>query len=285
MKHIFRLICLAVMACAAINASAWENPTEMPATPFSGGSGTQTDPYRISTAQDLVNFSYICKNASTSATRGKYYVLTNDITLNIVSKKEDLRATTLQSLAIKNKKDPFAGNFDGRGHTITGLVFDTSCYGFFGDLEDAKISNVTFNFVGLATPDYGELTSRMFILARNVENTAFSNVHINNAYYFYKYSERPHASIILGGMVYYTEGSVVFSDCSMDLDIDEKCEVYCVGGFLYKNEGDLYINRCRVDGVWNSTFRSYATFPDYYIGGFLALNYTGSATINQSVSA
>lgn len=284
MKQLIRLICLAVMACAAINASAWENPTVMPTTPFSGGSGTQTDPYRISTPQDLVDFSYICKNASTSATRGKYYVLTNDITLNIVSKKEDLRVTTLQSLAIKNNKGPFAGNFDGRGHTITGLVFKESRYGFFGDLEDAKISNVTFNFVGLAAPYQMEFAN-LFILARNVENTVFSNVHINNAYCFYNYSESTRAPILLGGMVYYTEGSVVFSDCSMDLDIHEKCEVVCVGGFLYKNDGDLYINRCRVDGLWNSTFHSYATFPDYYIGGFLALNYKGSATINQSVSA
>ena len=283
MKQLIRLICLAVMACAAINASAWENPKEMPATPFSG-SGTQTDPYRISTAQDLVNFSYICKNAYTSATRGKYYVLTNDIILNNVSKKEDLSSPSCQSLAIKKWNGPFAGNFDGRGHTITGLVFETSRYGFFGDLEDAKISNVTFNFVGLAAP-YEMEFANLFILARNVENTVFSNVHINNAYCFYNYSERTKAPILLGGMVYYTEGSVVFSDCSMDLDIHEKCEVVCVGGFLYKNDGDLYINRCRVDGVWNSTFRSYATFPDYYIGGFLALNYKGSATINQSVSA
>ena len=157
MKQLIRLICLAVMACAAISASAWGNPEVMPTTPFSGGSGTQTDPYRISTPQDLVDFSYICKNASTSATRGKYYVLTNDITLNTVSKKEDLSVTTLQSLAIKNNKGPFAGNFDGRGHTITGLVFATSRYGFFGDLEDAKISNVTFNFVGLAAPYYGSM--------------------------------------------------------------------------------------------------------------------------------
>ena len=284
MKQIIRLICLAVMACAAINASAWEIPEEMPATTFSGGSGTQTDPYRISTAQDLVNFSYICKNASTSATRGKYYVLTNDITLNNVSKKEDLRSPSCQSLAIKNLKGPFAGNFDGRGHTITGLVFETSRYGFFGDLEDAKISNVTFNFVGLAAPYYVE-SAKLFILAGDVENTVFSNVHINNAYCFYNYRESTRSPILLGGMVYYTEGSVVFSDCSMDLDIHEKCEVVCVGGFLYKNDGDLYINRCRVDGLWNSTFHSYATFPDYYIGGFLALNYKGSATINQSVSA
>lgn len=274
------------MACAAINASAWEwkNPTEMPATPFSGGSGTQTDPYRISTAQDLVNFSYICKSAYTSATRGKYYVLTNDITLNDVSKKEDLLSPSCQSLAIENCNGPFAGNFDGRGHTITGLVFATSRYGFFGDLEDAKISNVTFNFVGLAAP-YEMEFANLFILAGDVENSVFSNVHINNAYCFYNYSKSTRAPILLGGMVYYTEGSVVFSDCSMDLDIHEKCEVVCVGGFLYKNDGDLYINRCRVDGLWNSTFHSYATFPDYYIGGFLALNYKGSATINQSVSA
>ena len=270
------------MACAAISALAWEIPEEMPATPFSGGSGTQTDPYRISTAQDLVNFSYICKSAYTSATRGKYYVLTNDITLNDVSKKEDL--STCKSLAIKNCNGPFAGNFDGRGHTITGLVFATSRYGFFGDLEDAKISNVTFNFVGLAAPYYVE-SAKLFILAGDVENTVFSNVHINNAYCFYNNRESTRSPILLGGMVYYTEGSVVFSDCSMDLDIHEKCEVVCVGGFLYKNDGDLYINRCRVDGLWNSTFHSYATFPDYYIGGFLALNYKGSATINQSVSA
>lgn len=49
MRYYLRLLSVAVMACVAVTSAAWTIPTEMPQNPFSGGSGTQTDPYRIST--------------------------------------------------------------------------------------------------------------------------------------------------------------------------------------------------------------------------------------------
>ena len=280
------------MACAAISASAWEIPTEMPATPFSGGSGTQTDPYRISNAQDLVNFSYICKYTRASETKDKYYVLTNDITLNSVSSKEDLRRTSCQALEVyRFGVYDFGGNFDGRGHTITGYVCGVQeDDGLFGHLEGAKISNVTFDYVGLVAPIERDPTAERnetvcwAILAGTAENTFFNNVHINNAYCFnYNYSDDPDPNLLLGGFVYHTNEIVVFNDCSINLDIHEQCEASNVGGFVCTNSGELYMNRCKVGGVWSCNYRSTDSRPDFYIGGVLAVN-EGTTIISQSVS-
>ncbi|MGM9860249.1 MAG: hypothetical protein ACI31C_05770, partial [Muribaculaceae bacterium] len=278
MRYYLRILSVAVMACVAVTAAAWTNPTEVPATPFSGA-GTSTDPYRISTAQDLVNFSYICKNAGSSATKDKYYVMTNDIVLNNITSKSDLLDyyESYQQLSINRAKGAFTGNFDGRGHTIRGLIFDgKSDYGFFGYTDNAKISNVTFDYVGLLERDMSE--QRMAVLSMNSDNTVFNNVHIDNAYCIAVVDNSQ--KIHLGGAVYRTDGSVVFNDCSIQIEMLTPLLLGHTGGFVRYNNGDLYINRCKVGG----TLQGFFLWSMYSsVGGFVGYNYD-NVTINQSVS-
>lgn len=230
---------------------------------------------------------YICKKSKTSDTRGKYYVLTNDIKLNSVYTKEGLRSSSCQTLGINNSEGPFAGNFDGRGHTITGVVFDRNrSNGFFGDLEDAKISNVTFDYVGLVVPYDSFDYKYLYTLACNVKNTVINNVHIRNAYCFVaEYSTTVKAAQFVGGVVYKTLGNVIFNDCTSQVDVDKYVRSKGVGGLVFYNEGDLYINRCKVSGSWNGYMQNALGYDEYDFGGFVAYNYKGKTTINQCLSS
>ena len=62
-------------------ADSWSYPTSKPKSPFGGGDGSQGNPYRIETAQHLANFAYMVTDKNTTYKK-KYFILTNDITLN-----------------------------------------------------------------------------------------------------------------------------------------------------------------------------------------------------------
>lgn len=61
-------------------ADSWSYPNDDPEMPYGGGTGTQSDPYQISTAQHLANLAYMVNDGKEY--KGKYFVMTNDITLN-----------------------------------------------------------------------------------------------------------------------------------------------------------------------------------------------------------
>ena len=62
-------------------AESWSYPTTKPETPFGGGDGSWYDPDRIETAQHLANLAYMVTDKNTTYKK-KYFILTNDITLN-----------------------------------------------------------------------------------------------------------------------------------------------------------------------------------------------------------
>ena len=125
------------------------------------GSGTENDPYLISTAEELAGLSYMIyygegESAPGNSLRdlcfydGKYFKQTADI---------DLSAHTWQSIGFMASNSAyscycFAGNYDGDGHKISGINSITSMYGaiygngLFGAisrLEYAKDYNVIEN--------------------------------------------------------------------------------------------------------------------------------------------
>ena len=94
------------------------------AAPYSGGDGTFTTPYLVSTATDLTTL------AVTSADWGKWFMLTADV---------DLQAAPVAT-SIGTKGMPFTGVFDGAGYSIKGLILnDTAAtskpLGLFGVVD------------------------------------------------------------------------------------------------------------------------------------------------------
>ena len=78
------------------------------ASGFASGNGTEKDPYKIQTAEEL---AFLAKSVNEGTSySGKYLILTNDIDLN-----------NLEWTPIGNGKYAFEGNFDGNGRTVDKL--------------------------------------------------------------------------------------------------------------------------------------------------------------------
>lgn len=131
---------------------------------FSGGDGSEANPYQISTAPELVlldkliteesesgDYKYTYKNAS--------YVLTADIQLNDTANAADWAAQAPEySWKPIGFDDSFDGVFDGGGHTISGLYISANCddayaahYGLFAGVGGiVKNLNLTDSYIAVS---------------------------------------------------------------------------------------------------------------------------------------
>ena len=104
------------------------------------GSGTETDPYRIGTAEGLKWFRDKVNNATKEPDTKICAELTEDIDLNG-------EAWTPIGIgdAFYARTPPYSGTFDGKGHTIKNLSIDRSAHyvGLFGYVYGGTIRNLT----------------------------------------------------------------------------------------------------------------------------------------------
>jgi len=113
---------------------------------FSGGGGTQQDPYKISTPDDLVELSTITNVNGGIASIGKYFVMTNNIDMLGVENFNPI-GMTITSTNVHY----FCGNFDGKGFAVKNLtIIDTASWSYqhtalFGEVKGAKITNLTLD--------------------------------------------------------------------------------------------------------------------------------------------
>lgn len=94
---------------------------------YHAGTGSKEDPYQISNAQEL---ALLCKTVSESkwgkyeeSTKGKYYVLTDDIKINDTS-LPNWKQSAKEWYSAAKGAPAFKGVFDGQGHTISGLYIN-----------------------------------------------------------------------------------------------------------------------------------------------------------------
>ena len=127
-KLTFALVLALCMALLCLGA--WADDT------FSGGSGTEDDPYRISSAADMEALRDSVNSGNKYT--GTYFLVTGDI--NLGTDADNTWKPIFSSSA------QFGGVFDGDGHTISGLYvseavkFDNKYYtGLFGVLVGAEI--------------------------------------------------------------------------------------------------------------------------------------------------
>lgn len=109
---------------------------------FSGGTGTSSNPYTISSAAELRYFSDAVRTGNTF--KNQYVKLTADITINknVLNRNGELNGdgSNFEPWIPIGRYDPsyfFCGTFDGNGHTISGLYCNRSKgdnVGFFGKL-------------------------------------------------------------------------------------------------------------------------------------------------------
>ncbi len=120
---------------------------------YAGGSGIETDPYKIATAEQFVKMLKDANSFDTVNNRHTYYELISDIKFNdtsIENWKENARAWA----SVSNR---FKGIFDGKGHTVTGIYYDGNGnnIGLFGVAQNAVIKNVILDNSYIKSTGYG----------------------------------------------------------------------------------------------------------------------------------
>lgn len=102
---------------------------------FTGGSGTESDPFIIGTSGQLGYLAELSRGEGSLS--GKHFALDGDIILG------DGETSNLW-IPIGTAEKPFEGVFDGRGYSVTGLKVENSdCAGLFGAVKNARIYNLT----------------------------------------------------------------------------------------------------------------------------------------------
>lgn len=132
--------------CVGEPGKPWDGTT---AKDFACGSGTKLNPYIILTAEQLAHLSFVV-GAKDENYLDKYYKLGADITLNdgeVIGKNGGLVADSTKLhkwTPIGNSSIAFAGNFDGAGHTVSGLFINTTSThnGLFGN-SSGTVQNLT----------------------------------------------------------------------------------------------------------------------------------------------
>ncbi len=143
----FTLLPTAVMAEERVDA--WDGST---AAAFAGGTGTAEDPYQIANGAQL---AYLASSVNSGETyTGKNFVLTANINLNGLP-WTPIANSFSDALLGGSDYRVFAGNFDGKGYTISNVSIgseaaplEADVFGFFGATE-GKISNLNLDTVSI----------------------------------------------------------------------------------------------------------------------------------------
>ncbi len=135
-------LALALMLCVAANAE--------PAL-FNGGSGTEEDPYRIATVEQLTAFAASVNDGSQGGYAGTYIQLTADLDLGGT---EWTPIGTLEDM--EGHSTMFLGTFDGGGHTISNLTFSSEAFicgaGLFG-INCGMVQNLSMENIEVVVTD------------------------------------------------------------------------------------------------------------------------------------
>ncbi|MBN1125778.1 MAG: hypothetical protein JXA82_12280 [Sedimentisphaerales bacterium] len=123
--------------------------TPLVAGTYSGGAGTEEDPYQISTAQDLIDLG------QTKRDYNKHFILITDIDLSGQNFSRSVISPDSDSSNLLFQGNPFSGVFDGNDHMIANLMINGSerdHIGLFGFIDSAGIiKNLRLENVNITT--------------------------------------------------------------------------------------------------------------------------------------
>ena len=202
-------LCLGLSLCNLVMAQ--DNP-------YAGGTGTESDPYQISTVEQLISLSDAVNDGSAEGYPGEYFVMTDDIDLAGVSWK-GIGCMDLEDMS--NTDCMFFGTFDGQGHKISNVAFESD-YPVCG--------------VGVIGVNCGEVKNL------NVENVTISC--------------KDEFSMAIGGAVGYNMGTVHDITLTGSNDISG---VNCTGGIVGGNMGAVYncsVEQAAIHVLGNNDFSS-----------------------------
>ena len=215
-------------------------PPEISTFQFSG-SGTEADPYQISTITQLKqlrdNINYY----------DKHFILKNNLTLT----SEDYKNTELGWKPIGNSIYPFTGSFNGAEYTIHNLYIKRateSNVGLFG-FSSGKISNIILtNLIATGSDTIGALTG--YNTGSITASVVSANINAND---------------YVGGIAGINDGSITNSSASGNIR-----GKWHVGALVGANRGSITTSSASGKASGNGNY-------NYFIGGLVGTN-TGFIT-------
>lgn len=241
---------------------------------FAGGDGSRENPYLISNADQLAKLAYDV-NTIPNSSRGRYYLLTQDIVINDGVMQKDLE--TLQggkafaeTMAIGNftsdtEYTAFQGTFDGGGHTISG-IYMTSAQGanylaLFRVIEDADICNLGIRDMFSYSGAY------LSAIAARAINSRIINCHVTDSHIF---GWGSNSGPIVGQALGETKIQNCYAICLMDGKND-------MGGIVGRiGNGDK--NKVVVENCYSQVVITNRLKPN--MGGVTATNAEGAIVRN-----
>ena len=195
---------------------------------FESGSGSESDPYIISTASQLSEFAQHVDDGENYL--GQYIALGADIDLSDTGLWNPVGA---EGAASANLDKIFAGNFDGRNHIIKGLTIKTeeayteeTNLGLFSTLlSTAKVSGIRLEDVNI------EVSGEKVVRAGGITGDITSNA------------------------VSGTDGHAIIDNCTVNGSVSSKTDaaMAMTGGIVGRASGNVYITNCISDVTVNSS--------------------------------
>ena len=242
-------------------ASVTATPCATSAGDFAGGSGTEEDPYLISTVAHLDNVrNYL----------DKHFKLTANLDLSVYGGEEGWEP-------IGTGTDPFTGYFDGDGHTISNLFIDRitepriGLFGYTGDtadirdisLEDVRVTG-DFYVGGLVGWNEGVIASAWVTGDVTGRSETGGLVGVNHGLITESWVEGTVTDVWggdIGGLV--AENYDRISNCHADAVVSS------VSSFAGGLAGSNY-------GIINTSYAAGSVEGSSYVGGLVGLNSEGS---------
>jgi hypothetical protein len=230
------------IACLSVSAYALT---------YSGGSGTLSNPFLISTAADVNSIGVDPNDWN------KYFKLTADVNMSAYSSS--------QYKIIGNTTKPFTGTFDGNGHTISNLTYTNAVFnyyylGMFGYTSYATIKNLGLENVNIN----GHCAGAGALVGYQDNGTDSNCFSTGSVSVFSTWSSisATYAGGLVGSM---NKGTIksCFSECSVN-SVFYVSRVSYAGGLI----GNQYIS-----SILNcySTGSVYASSSSAYAGGFIGI--------------
>ena len=229
------ILCLTLLPTAALAADgAWDGSI---ATAFAGGTGTESDPYQIA---DGAQLAYLASEVNKGQTyENSYFVLTADIDL-ANHNWTPIGNSFADALFGGTDYSLFAGNLDGKGHTIFNISIGTEnaplesdVFGLFG-ATGGKISNLNLDGVtiyGTAKNVSGYVIGLAGALAGSASGP-IENCHVTNLSMAMNIPDAYRRVYWIGGLVGALDGSQHIKECSASGTIKELSGKGSIGGLI-----------------------------------------------------
>ncbi len=261
---VFCIAPAAVFAADNVPDSVW---TDYAAAEFAGGTGTETDPYQIATAEQLAKLS---KDVSEgNKYQGKFFKLTESIDLS--SHRWVPIGLNKWELGGSNIDKSFQGFLDGNHKTISGLIVDerTDKYsaGLFGNIKNidgntvgAKDLTISSANIYAAEDGLNQLYAGIlagYVLANPGEQVVFENISVSGAVVV----ESTDGNNNVGGMIGYGDRIKATNCKAENISVEGASNS---GGFIGLAGGSAFEN-CKVSGTVSGTWA---------LGGFVGYSYS-----------